>query len=188
MEPLKIHRLIIFGPCGVGKGTQAELIAQKLNLKHFSTGEILRKAVADGTDLGKQAQAIMNTGALVSDDIMIGIVKEAISNPDSANNFILDGFPRTLAQAEALDKIFAELGYDNINIISLTANEEELVNRLLKRGRSDDSEETVKHRIHVYNESTAPILAHYDGQYNIIEINGVGEIEDISAKILKYVA
>lgn len=188
MEPLKIHRLIIFGPCGVGKGTQAELIAQKLNLKHFSTGEILRKAAADGTELGLKAKAVMNSGALVSDDIMIGIVKEAISKPDAANNFILDGFPRTLAQAEALDEIFKELGFDNVNIISLKANEQELIDRLLKRGRSDDSEETVRHRIHVYNESTAPILAHYDGLYNIIEIDGVGEIEEINQKILKYVA
>jgi adenylate kinase len=188
MEPLRIHRLIIFGPCGVGKGTQAELIAKKLNLKHFSTGEILRQAVAEGTELGKKAKAVMDTGALVSDDIMIGIVKEALANPAAANNFILDGFPRTLTQAEALDKIFDELGYDNINIVSLTANEQELIDRLLKRGRSDDTEETVKHRIHVYNESTAPILAHYDGKYNIIEIDGVGEIEAINEKILKYIA
>lgn len=180
-----MYQLILFGPPGVGKGTQAEMIALKLNLFHLSTGEVLRKAVADGTELGKQAKAIMDSGALVSDDIMIGIVRDALKNTDKSGGFILDGFPRTIAQAEALNVLFGELGYNNVRVLNLTADDAELITRLLKRGRSDDTEETIKHRLEVYYSSTAPVKGVYDKLNWVTDVNGLGSKEDINKKILE---
>ncbi len=137
-----MYQLIIFGPPGVGKGTQAQLIAGRLNLEHISTGEILRKAVGAGTDLGKRAKEIMDKGNLVPDEIMNGIVKETL-NTANRKGFILDGFPRTLKQAEVLSGIFEDLEFKNIEVINLKADEDEIINRLLKRGRSDDTRETI---------------------------------------------
>lgn len=180
-----MYQLILFGPPGVGKGTQAEMIALKLNLFHLSTGEVLRKAVADGTELGKQAKAIMDSGALVSDDIMIGIVRDALKGNDKAGGFILDGFPRTIAQAEALNVLFGELGYNSVRVLNLTADDSELISRLLKRGRSDDTEETIKHRLEVYYSSTAPVKGVYDKLDVVTDVNGLGSKEDINKKILE---
>ncbi|MBS1494261.1 MAG: adenylate kinase [Bacteroidetes bacterium] len=180
-----MYQLILFGPPGVGKGTQAEMIALKLNLFHLSTGEVLRKAVSDGTDLGKQAKVIMDSGALVSDDIMIGIVKDALNANDKSGGFILDGFPRTIAQAEALNVLFGEMGYNNVRVLNLTADDGELISRLLKRGRSDDTEETIKHRLEVYYSSTAPVKGVYDKLNMVTDVNGLGSKEDINKKILE---
>ncbi len=175
----------MFGPPGVGKGTQAEMIALKLNLFHLSTGEVLRKAVADGTDLGKQAKVIMDSGSLVSDDIMIGIVRDALKANDKSGGFILDGFPRTIAQAEALNVLFSELGYNDVRVLNLTADDNELITRLLKRGRSDDTEETIKHRLKVYYSSTAPVKGVYDKLDIVTDVNGLGSKEDINKNILE---
>jgi adenylate kinase len=180
-----LYQLILFGPPGVGKGTQAEMIALKLNLFHLSTGEVLRKAVSDGTDLGKQAKVIMDSGSLVSDDIMIGIVRDALKSTDKSGGFILDGFPRTIAQAEALNVLFGELGYNNVRVLNLTADDGELITRLLKRGRSDDTEETIKHRLEVYYSSTAPVKGVYDKLNMVTDVNGLGSKEDINKKILE---
>ncbi len=139
--------LIILGPPGAGKGTQSVLIAQKLGLKHLSTGEILRKAVNDGTELGLKAKEIMEAGNLVSDDIMIGIIKAALSQPDARNGFILDGFPRTLEQAKELDKMLKELGYSDLKILNITLDDDELARRMLGRGRKDDTAETIQNRL-----------------------------------------
>lgn len=180
-----MYQLILFGPPGVGKGTQAEMIALKLDLFHLSTGEVLRKAVADGTELGKEAKVIMDSGALVTDDIMIGIVRDALKNNSKKNGFILDGFPRTIAQAEALNEMFGELKYDNVRVLNLTADDNELVARLLKRGRSDDTEETIKHRLSVYYSSTAPVKGVYDKLDIVTNINGMGSKDDINKEILE---
>lgn len=180
-----MYQLILFGPPGVGKGTQAEMIALKLNLFHLSTGEVLRKAVADGTELGRKAKEIMDSGALVPDDIMIGIVRDALKNNDKPAGFILDGFPRTIAQAEALNILFGELGYNDVRVLNLTANDAELISRLLKRGRSDDTEETIKHRLEVYYSSTAPVKGIYEKMDNVTDVNGLGSKEDINKKILE---
>lgn len=126
-------QLILFGSPGVGKGTQAKIISSKLNIPHISTGDILRQAVSEQTELGKKAKEIMNKGELVPDDIMIGIIKDRLKKPDCKNGFILDGFPRTTVQAETLDKLLKELGFGKSAVINITADEDEIVKRLNNR-------------------------------------------------------
>lgn len=177
--------LIILGPPGAGKGTQSILIAQELGLKHLSTGEILRKAVTEGTPLGLKAKEVMDAGNLVSDDIMVGIIKEAISADDAKNGFILDGFPRTIEQARELDKIMESLGYDSVRVINITLDDNELIRRMLGRGRVDDTEETIKNRLNVYKAQTAPVKEHYSSKSAVFDIYGIGSINEINGKILE---
>lgn len=181
-----MHQLILFGPPGVGKGTQAALISEKLGLSHISTGEILRKAVAEKTELGIKAKEIMDMGNLVPDEIMNGIVKEALAST-AEGGFILDGFPRTVAQAKALSEIFRDLGHNNVKVINLTAGDSEVTARLLKRGRSDDNEETILNRLKVYYDSTAPVKEFYMNMGIVTDVNGVGEVEDISRSLLSCI-
>lgn len=176
--------LIILGPPGAGKGTQSILVAEKLKLKHLSTGEILRQAVTDGTELGLKAKEVMDSGNLVSDEIMIGIIKDAISGEDAKKGFILDGFPRTLEQARELDKIMDSLGYDTLRVINITLDDEELMRRMLGRGRKDDTEETIKNRLKVYKEQTAPVKEHYSSKSAVFDIYGIGSISEINDNIL----
>ncbi len=176
--------LIILGPPGAGKGTQSILIAQKLKLKHLSTGEILRKACTDGTPLGIKAKVFMDTGNLVQDDVMVGIIEDAISSEDSKNGFILDGFPRTLEQARELDRIMTSLGYGSAKVINIILDDCELFRRMLGRGRKDDSEETIKNRLKVYKEQTAPVKEHYSKKSAVFDIYGIGNISEINEKIL----
>jgi adenylate kinase len=177
--------LIILGPPGAGKGTQSVLIAKKLGLKHLSTGEILRKAVTEGTELGLKAKEIMEAGNLVSDDIMIGIIKDALSEQDARKGFILDGFPRTLEQAKELDKITGGLGYEDVKVINITLDDKELIRRMLGRGRKDDTEETIQNRLNVYKAQTAPVREHYMAKTAVFDIYGIGTIDEINAKILE---
>ncbi len=179
-----MYQLIVFGPPGVGKGTQAELIAKKLGLSHISTGEILRKAVSEGTELGMKAKAIMDIGNLVPDEIMNGIVKEALAD-SSSNGFILDGYPRTVEQARALANTFSELNMGEVTVLNLIADDEEITQRLLKRGRTDDTKETIANRLKVYYESTEPVKQFYTEMGIVKDVYGVGDVDEISKLLLE---
>ena len=177
-------RVVFLGPPGAGKGTQAVRIAEKYNVPHISTGDILRAAVKEGTELGKLAKSYMDRGELVPDEVIIGIIRERLSQPDvRERGFILDGFPRTLKQAEALDQMLAELNMPLDRVIYLNVDDEEIVKRLLARGRADDTEEVIRNRLKVYREQTAPLIDYYSEKCLLAEIYGVGEIEEITRKI-----
>ncbi|MFI5264686.1 MAG: adenylate kinase [Candidatus Kapaibacterium sp.] len=185
--------LILFGPPGVGKGTQAELLRDHYHLHHISTGDILRAAVKAGTKLGAEAKRYMDSGGLVPDEVIIGLVEEVlIKDKEEKKGFLLDGFPRTEEQAKALDKIFHKLHIDDVTIVSLDAPEEELVERLIKRGqesgRSDDTEATIRRRLVVYNDQTSPVLAYYSQGSKVRSVNGLGKVEEITDRIKKALA
>jgi len=180
--------LILFGPPGVGKGTQAERLRDHYHLHHISTGDILRAAVKAGTRLGLEAKKFMDSGGLVPDAVIIGLVREVlIADKAEGKGFLLDGFPRTVAQAEALEVLFKELGITNVHIVSLDAPEEELVTRLVKRGlesgRSDDTEETIRYRLKVYHDQTSPVEDFYKKHRSVSGVDGLGGIDEITTRI-----
>ncbi len=176
-------RLLFLGPPGAGKGTQAERVADELGLAHISTGAMFRQHVADETELGRKVQEIMAAGDLVPDDVTIAMLHERIAQPDAGNGFILDGFPRTLPQAKSLD---VELGQDGLDaVIVLEVPEEELVRRLLSRGRADDTEEAVRNRLSVYEDDTAPLIEFYGDRGIVRTVAGVGGIAEITERILQ---
>jgi len=181
-------KLLIMGPPGVGKGTQADRIKDKLKILHLSTGDILRAKVKAKSAIGVDAKLYMDFGKLVPDHILIEIVKERISKDDCENGYLLDGFPRTLPQAEGLDEMMHSIGHDLECAISLTADEDELVERLIKRGkesgRSDDTPEVIRNRQKIYWEQTAPLLDFYRGKGILKEVDGSGEIPEITERIL----
>lgn len=181
--------LIIFGPPGAGKGTQAKILQQKYRIKQLSTGDMLRGEVAAGTELGRRIEDIMEEGGLVSDDIIIEMIAGCIAGADCSRGFILDGFPRTLAQAGALDAMLAEKGKRIDHVIVLEVVEEGLVDRIRKRAgetavaRSDDNEETLRRRLSVYHEQTAPVLPYYEEKGLLRRIDGMLPIEDVTTLI-----
>ena len=183
--------LVLFGPPGSGKGTQSEKLIEKYELVHLSTGDILRNEIKNGTELGKKAEAIMKKGDLVSDEIVIGMIKNKIAANTTAKGFIFDGFPRTVAQAEALDSLLDEFNTAISGLISLEVPREELIDRLLKRGqetgRADDNLETIENRINVYETQTKPVADFYESQGKYYPVDGVGSIDDIFGRIVEKI-
>ncbi len=207
-------QIILLGPPGVGKGTQAKLLSAKYGIKHVSTGDILRAEVTKGSVLGNKAKTILERGKLVSDDIMIDIMKNVLTSEDCMNGFILDGFPRTIVQAEALEKLFDDLNIKINSVLYFEVDENEIVERLTNRyscsrcsaiynldiskpsdakcskcggeliQRDDDKPETVLHRLKVYKESTAPVKDFYGKNGKLHIVDGVGEVEEVFNKII----
>ena len=178
--------VLLMGPPGAGKGTQAAALAEARGLKALSTGNMLRDHVNRGTELGKRAKVIMDSGELVPDEVIVGMVRAELEAAP-ALRFLLDGFPRTPAQAAALDALLAELGTQVTAAIALEADDEELVQRLLKRaeleGRSDDNEATVRNRMEVYRRQTQPLLEYYEGRGVLKRVDGIGSVEEIQERI-----
>jgi adenylate kinase len=177
----------MLGAPGSGKGTQAALLVEFLEVPHISTGELLRSAVAAGTELGKRAKAVIDRGELVSDDIMLGLIEERLSENDSTNGFILDGYPRNIHQARDLEELLERLGQPLDEALQIDVDEEMVIERIARRaereGRSDDGEEVARHRMEVYAEQTAPVVEFYANKGLLSRVLGEGSIEEIFQRI-----
>ena len=170
-------RIVLLGPPGCGKGTQAARLVAREGILHLSTGDLLRAAVAAGSELGRQAKPLMDAGRLVPDDLVIGLVKERIARPDAAQGFLLDGFPRTLTQADALD---AALGAHGVEaVVYFVLGDEEIVRRSLGRGRTDDTEPVIRERLEVYRAQTQPLVARYRGKGLLEEVDATGTVDEV---------
>jgi adenylate kinase len=180
-------RIVLLGAPGSGKGTQAALMVKELELPHISTGDLLRAAVAAGTELGIKAKAVMDRGELVSDDIMLGLIEERLGRDDVAGGFILDGYPRNLAQARALDGLLERIGQPVDEALQIDVDPEMVVARIAKRaaeeGRSDDTEEVVRNRLKIYAEQTAPVVDYYADKGILSRVLGDGSIEQVFQRI-----
>jgi adenylate kinase len=183
-------KLILLGPPGAGKGTQAKLIEDKFGCVQLSTGDMLRAAVAAGTDVGKQADAIMARGELVPDEIVVGIISDRVDEPDCAKGFILDGFPRNVAQAQALDKMLAEKNLALDAVVELAVDDAILVSRIEKRAaeteggpRADDNVEALRKRLEVYHAQTAPLIDYYGEKGVLKSVDGMADIDVVSGEI-----
>lgn len=180
-------RLVLLGAPGAGKGTQSEGIAKTYNIPHISTGDIMRKAVADRTELGLKIKSIMDSGALVPDALVIDVIKARFAQPDCNHGFLLDGFPRTVAQAEALDLMLKESNTPLTHVIELDVPDAVLIERLLGRGkasgRSDDTREVIEARIKTYHQQTAPVANFYSKSNRLAKISGTASVEQISKDI-----
>ena len=183
--------IVIFGAPGSGKGTQSERIVEKYGINHISTGDVLRAEIKNGTELGKTAKGYIDQGQLIPDELMIDILASVFDSFKDSKGVIFDGFPRTIAQAEALKKMLAERGQDVSVMVDLEVPEDELMVRLIKRGkdsgRADDNEETIKKRLHVYHSQTAPLIDWYKNEEKYQHINGLGTMEGIFAESCKAV-
>ena len=184
--------IVLFGAPGAGKGTQAVMLAKKFELVHLSTGDLLRKEIAAGTELGKQAQNFTDKGELVPDELIIGVIRSQMEQNAGVKGFIFDGFPRTTAQAEALDRMLAEMNVQITAMIAMEVDNEELVKRLQIRGessgRADDlSMNVIRNRIDVYHQKTKPLIGYYDAQGKYYPIDGMGEIADIFERLCRKV-
>lgn len=184
--------LVLFGPPGAGKGTQAEFLIKSYGLDHLSTGDLLRSEIAGGTQLGLEAQSFMEKGELVPDAVVIGMIKSKLEKNNSSKGFIFDGFPRTVDQAKALDNLLNENGTPISGMLSLEVEKQELINRLMNRGvssgRADDQDQSViENRINVYSQKTLPLIEYYKPQGKHFGINGMGSIEDIAVRLKEVI-
>ncbi|MFM7500384.1 MAG: adenylate kinase [Actinomycetota bacterium] len=177
-------RLVLVGPPGAGKGTQAEFISAHFAIPHISTGDIFRANLSAGTPLGLEAKGYMDKGDLVPDSLTTAMVKDRLQQGDVATGFLLDGYPRTTGQAAALDEILSEINTPLDVVLEMQADEDEIVTRLLARGRSDDSEEVIRHRLKVYAEQTAPIISYYHNAGILRSINGLGAVVEVTQRAI----
>ena len=181
-------RLVVLGPPGAGKGTQAVRIAEQFACADVATGDIFRANVAEGTELGRAAQEYMDRGDLVPDDVVIAMVMERLADDDCRGGFVLDGFPRTVAQAEALDRRLVDLGSPLHAVLCFEADEEELLRRLAGRAaaehRADDAEQTIRHRLEVFAVKTRPLIEYYRHRRLLTMVDGVGRVEEVTGRIL----
>jgi len=184
-------RLILLGPPGSGKGTQSVTLGARLSIPHISSGDLLRDAVKGQTPLGRRAQEFMESGRLVPDALVLEMMQERLAKPDCGGGFLLDGFPRTLAQAEALDELLVTNGWPLDHVVSLDVDDEEILARIRGRreqeGRADDDEATARERLAVYERQTKPLLAYYRGKRLLREVDGVGGRDEIFDRILASV-
>ncbi|GAA4844365.1 adenylate kinase [Saccharopolyspora rosea] len=176
-------RLVLVGPPGAGKGTQAAVLSEKLGVPHISTGDLFRANIGNATPLGQKAKSYLDAGELVPDEVTNEMVRERLAEPDAREGFLLDGYPRTTPQADVLTDILAENGMELTAVLQFEVPEEELVRRMLARGRSDDTEDVIRRRLAVYREETEPLLEYYRNK--ILKIDAVGSIDDISARALE---
>lgn len=179
---MALSRILMFGPPGCGKGTQAARLAERRGCAHISTGDMLRAAMADESDLGRRVKVVVERGDLVSDELMLDLVSERLSEEDARNGYLLDGFPRTAPQAKGLFERLPEERRPQ-GVLLLRVPTEELVRRALDRGRVDDTEETIRHRLEVYEKETRPVLDCLDDELPVIEIDGVGDMDEITSRI-----
>jgi adenylate kinase len=174
-------RLVLVGPPGAGKGTQAVRLAERLDVPHISTGDLFRANLKDQTDLGREAKRYMDAGDLVPDEVTVAMVRERLNHDDAAKGFILDGFPRTRSQAASLSELLAERDEQLDAVVELQVPEDELVRRLMGRGRDDDTEDVIRRRQQVYRSETAPLLDHYSDR--LVSVDAVGSVEEITDRV-----
>lgn len=176
-------RLVLVGPPGAGKGTQADVLSRKLGVPHISTGDLFRAHISQRTELGVEVQRYIDSGKLVPDEVTNEMVRERLAEPDAAKGFLLDGFPRNIPQAEVLDEILERDGNKLDAVLEFRVDEEVVVKRLLARGRSDDTENVIRHRQEIYRSETAPLLEYY--RDIVVTVDAIGEVEEITARAIE---
>jgi adenylate kinase len=178
-------RLVLLGPPGAGKGTQAAVLSEKLGVPHISTGDLFRANIGEKTPLGIEAKKYLDAGDLVPSELTVDMVRSRLAEPDAVNGFLLDGFPRSVGQAEALVGILSDLGAELDAVLSFVVDEDVVVERMLARGREDDKEDVIRNRLKVYRDETAPLLDYYTNQ--IVTVDAIGDVEEVSARALKAI-
>ena len=180
-------RLIFLGPPGAGKGTQAQKLSENCEVPHISTGDILRAAVKAKSALGQKAEGYMSAGELVPDELILDLIRERLAQEDTANGWLLDGFPRNVEQAEFLSSLLEDIGHSCDSVINMEVPDDVLVERMLARGRADDKEDVIRNRLVVYRQQTEPLVAFYEGKALLKSVNGAQTMDEVTADLQKIV-